>query len=149
MRYFFDTRCRTEKMEYFEWEGDAEPTKCLICGLEGKVGEDIFELPPVRLVFTDKNGIQVFIHKSEVIGRDTLRLFEDYKYVANEQFKLNKDKEKGWSVEGLDNTTNPTYLNGEKLEIGKVVDIDYKKYNEILIGNIESGAGLKLKITFE
>lgn len=145
MRYYTCTVCS----QNFEWENVEEPTKCLSCGHEGKVGEQLFELPPVRLVFTDKNGIQVFIHKSEVIGRDTFRLFEDYKYVSGEQFKLNKDKEKGWSIEGLDNTTNPTYLNGEKLETGKVINIDHKKDNEILIGNNESGVGLKLKITFE
>jgi len=146
MRYFIDNRCSGE---VFEWEGPGDPTKCLICGQEGKVGEHLKELPPLRLVFQDKNEICVYIHKNEVIGRDVFRLFEDYKYVSKEQFKLKRELDKGWSIEAIENTANPTFLNGEKLEPGKTVMIDHTKDNDILIGNIETGLGLKLKIKFE
>ena len=145
MRYFNCSVCTGQ----FEVDGTEDPVKCLSCGHEGKVGEHFTELPSMRIVFVDKAEKQVYIHKSEIVGRDTFRLFEDYKYVSNEQFKLIKDDEKGWSIEGIENTTNPTFINGERLEPTKVVSIDYKKENELLIGNIETGVGLRLKVLFE
>lgn len=145
MRYFECSVCNQQ----FEIEGPEDPVKCLSCGHEGKIGEHFTELSPIRIVFQDKNENKIYIHKSEIVGRDTFRLFEDYKYVSSDQFKINKDNEKRWSLVALDNTTNPTFLNGEKLEPGKEVLIDHKKENEILIGNIETGVGLKLKVLFE
>lgn len=144
MRYFNCSVCN----QNFEWEGTDDPPKCLSYGHEGKVGEKLTELPPARIVFIDKNGLQVFLHKSQTLGRDFFRIFEDYKFVSNEQLKVVKD-EKGWYLEGIENTTNPTFLNNEKLDSGKIINLDYKKENELLIGNNETGVVLKLKISFE
>lgn len=92
-----------------------------------------------------KDGTSSYIsfHKNTMVGRDSCRVFtDDYKFVSSEQFKLTK-KEEFWEIEGKSDVVNSTILNGEPIdgESRKLSDGD-----EILIGDTNTGNGLKLRV---
>ncbi len=90
----------------------------------------------------DAEGIRfpLRIHKTSIIGRDDFRVYgEFYKYVSGQQFIVIKDSEGFW-LEGLE-TTNPTYINGKKLEKGQRVRLEEGSVIEI--------AGKELIVHFE
>jgi serine/threonine-protein kinase len=65
---------------------------------------------PERIYLVGVNGFKASVHKSMIIGRDWCRVFEGYKYVSPEQFRVLRT-DSNWEIEGLE-AVNPTYLNG-------------------------------------
>lgn len=145
MKYYKCIVCQ----ETFQWGKNNDPTRCLVCGSEGKVGEQLIALAALRMVLKDETGRKVYFYKNKIVGRDDLRIFDNYKYVSKQQFKVVRDEQTGWTIEALESVVNPLYINKKRIEAGEICKLDSDKTYELLIGNIESGVGLKLKVVFE
>ena len=119
---------------------DLSNPKCTGCGNMQDWGPTV----PARLVM--KNGKSIIsFHKSSLIGRDDLRVFgSNCKYVSQPQFEISKMDE-DWRIKGTSDSVNSTFINGDKIDS---LECTVKDGDTLFIGNVTSGEGLELIITF-
>ena len=81
-------------------------------------------------------------HEDSAVGRKVLGLVPASRFVAREQFRLEKCSG-GWFILGARGTTNGTYLNGDSVDGGRQ---PLSTGDEVFIGNIKTGTGLRMRV---
>jgi hypothetical protein len=119
---------------------DPASPKCPSCGNEVDFSPGV---PPRLLV--KKDNLIISFHKSCPVGREDLRIFgSNCKYVSQPQFEISKMDEE-WRIKGSSSCINSTFINGKKMDS---LECTVEEGDSLFIGNIASGVGLELTITF-